>query len=150
MKQYVSLLALFVLSLHVSAVELAKYPQVFDAGQGISLALAPSADGTQALVQVRGINHPLNEVVFLTDIRELGNEQSDYRIRLEGRDYNLLNKRRAWGGESYLLNLPNTQGFELHYDEGKTNSLKTSDLLELYQKQEKDGLQARLAAFERK
>lgn len=150
MKQYVSLFALSVLSLHVSAVELAKHPQVFDAGQGVSLALAPSANGKQALVQVRGINHPLDEVVFLTDIRELGNEQRDYGIRLDGRDYNLLNKRRAWGGESYQLNLPNTQGFELSYDESKTKSLKTGDLLALYQKQEKDGLQARLAAFDRK
>lgn len=93
MKQYVSLVALSLLSLQAAALDLAKHPQVFDAGQGVSLALAPSADGTQALVQVRGINHPLDEVVFLTDIRELGNEQRDYGIRLDGRDYNLLNKR---------------------------------------------------------
>lgn len=150
MKQYVSLFALSLFSLQVAALELAKHPQVFDAGQGVSLALAPSADGKQALVQVRGINHPLDEVVFLTDVRELGNEQRDYGIRLDGRDYNLLNKRRAWSGESYQLNLPNTQGFELSYNEQKTTALKSGDLLAVYQKQEKDGLQARLAAFDRK
>lgn len=150
MKQYVSLVALSLLSLQAAALDLAKHPQVFDAGQGVSLALAPSADGTQALVQVRGINHPLDEVVFLTDVRELGNEQRDYGIRLDGRDYNLLNKRRAWSGESYQLNLPNTQGFELSYNEDKTKALKPKDLLAIYQKQEKDGLQARLAAFDRK
>lgn len=150
MKQYVSLVALSLLSLQAAALDLAKHPQVFDAGQGASLALAPSADGKQALVQVRGINHPLDEVVFLTDVRELGNEQRDYGIRLDGRDYNLLNKRRAWSGESYQLNLPNTQGFELSYNEDKTKALKPKDLLAIYQKQEKDGLQARLAAFDRK
>jgi hypothetical protein len=150
MKQYVSLVALSLLSLQAAALDLAKHPQVFDAGQGVSLALAPSADGKQALVQVRGINHPLDEVVFLTDVRELGNEQRDYGIRLDGRDYNLLNKRRAWSGESYQLNLPNTQGFELSYNEQKTAALKPGDLLAVYQKQEKDGLQARLAAFDRK
>ena len=115
MKPCLALFTLSLLSVQVSAIELAKHPQVFDAGQGVSLALAPSADGKQALVQVRGINHPLDEVVFLTDVRELGNEQRDYGIRLDGRDYNLLNKRRAWSGESYQLNLPNTQGFELSY-----------------------------------
>lgn len=149
MKQYVSLVALSLLSLQAAALDLAKHPQVFDAGQGVSLALAPSADGKQALVQVRGINHPLDEVVFLTDVRELGNEQRDYGIRLDGRDYNLLNKRRAWSGESYQLNLPNTPGFELSYNEDKTKALKPKDLLAMYQRQEKDGLQVRLAAFDR-
>ena len=149
MKQYVSLVALSLLSLQAAALELAKHPQVFDAGQGVSLALAPSADGKQALVQVKGINHPLDEVVFLTDVRELGNEQRDYGIRLDGRDYNLLNKRRAWSGESYQLNLPNTQGFELSYDEDKTKALKPAELLALYQKQEKAGVQTRLATFDR-
>ncbi len=48
MKQYVSLVALSLLSLQAAALELAKHPQVFDAGQGVSLALAPSAD-TKAL-----------------------------------------------------------------------------------------------------
>lgn len=148
-KQYVSLVALSLLSLQAAALELAKHPQVFDAGQGVSLAIAPTANGKQALVQVRGINHPLDEVVFLTDVRELGNEQRDYGIRLDGRDYNLLNKRRAWSGESYQLNLPNTQGFELRYDEDKTNALKPKDLLALYEKQAKDGLQTRLATFDR-
>ena len=46
MKQYVSLVALSLLSLQAAALDLAKHPQVFDAGQGVSLALAPSADGT--------------------------------------------------------------------------------------------------------
>jgi hypothetical protein len=150
MKPCLALFALPLFSLQASAIELARHPQVFDAGQGVSLALAPSADGRQALVQVRGINHPLDEVVFLTDIRELGNEQRDYAIRLDGRDYNLLNKRRAWSGESFLLNLPNTQGFELSYSEDKTEALKLTELLALYEKQEKDGVQARLAAFDRK
>lgn len=150
MKRCLPFFALSLLSLQVSAIELAKHPQVFDAGQGVSLAIAPSADGKQALVQVRGVNHPLDEVVFLTDIHELGNEQRDYGIRLDGRDYNLLNKRRAWSGESYQLNLPNTQGFELSYDEDKTKALKPADLLAVYEKQEKDGVQARLAAFDRK
>lgn len=150
MKLRVSLVALSLFSLQAAALELARHPQVFDAGQGVSLTLAPSADGKQALVQVRGINHPLDEVVFLTQVRELGNEQRDYGIRLDGRDYNLLNKRRAWSGESFQLNLPGTEGFELAYSQEKTEALAPSELLALYRRQEKAGLQARLAAFDRK
>jgi hypothetical protein len=150
MKQPVSFVALALCSLQVAALELAKHPQAFDAGQGVSLILAPSADGRQALVQVRGINHPLDEVVFLTQVRELGHEQSDFAIRLDGRDYNLLNRRRAWGGESYQLNLPDTPGFELGYDQAQTQALNLDELLALYQRQERAGLQARFAAFDRK
>lgn len=146
-------LALFctatLLSFEAAALELAKHPQVFDAGQGVSLALVPTADGKQALVQVKGINHPLDEVVFLTQVHELGNEQRDYGIRFDGRAYNLVNQRRAWGGESYQLNLPNTQGFELRFDEDKTKALKPAALLALYQRQDKDGVQARIATFDR-
>lgn len=149
MKHLVLFCTAALISFEAAALELAKHPQVFNAGQGVSLALAPSADGKQALVQVKGINHPLDEVVFLTQIHELGNEQRDYGIRLDGRDYNLLNKRRAWSGESFQLNLPNTQGFELRFDEDKSKALKPADLLALYQRQDKDGVQARLAAFDR-
>ena len=143
------LLAAALFTLNANALELAKYPQVFDAGNGISVTVAPSSDGKQALIQVSGINHPLDEVVFLTQVRELGNEQRDYSILLDGRAYNLLNKRRAWSGESFQLNLPDTQGFELGYSEEKTKALKQSDLLALYQRQEKAGVQARLATFDR-
>lgn len=150
MKQYVSLVAFSLLSLQAAALELAKHPLVFDAGQGVSLTLASSVDGKQALVQIKGINHPLDEVVLLTQVRELGNEQRDYAVRLDGRDYNLLNKRRAWSGESYQLNLPGTEGFELGYSEEQAKALEPNELLALYQRQEQAGLQARLAAFDRK
>mgnify|MGYP001583675879 CR=1 FL=1 len=56
------LLAASLLTFNASALELAKYPQVFNAGKGISVTVAPSSDGKQALIQVSGINHPLDEV----------------------------------------------------------------------------------------
>lgn len=139
--------ALFTLNAH--ALELAKYPQVFDAGQGISLTLAPSSDGKQALVQVSGINHALDEVVLLTEITERGNDESDYRTRLDGRDYNLLLKRQGWGGERYQLNLPGSDGVQLGFNETKTQAAKPAKLLALYQQQMKQGVQDKLARFDR-
>ena len=50
------------------AIELAKYPQVFVAPQGVEVVLAPSADGKQALVRVSGMNDPIDQVVFLSTL----------------------------------------------------------------------------------
>lgn len=143
------LLASALLSLNASALELAKYPQVFDAGQGVSVQLAPSADGKQALIQVSGINHPLDEVVFLTDAAERGGDERDYSTTLDGRTYNLLLKRQGWGGESYQLYLPGTEGFQLSFDEQRSKASKPSALLALYEQQKAKGVQAKLATFDR-
>lgn len=133
-----------------NALDLAKYPQGFDAGQGISVKLAPSADGKQALVQVSGVNHPLDEVVFLAEVNERGNDERDYGTTLDGGPYNLLLKRQGWGGESYQLYLPGTEGFQLGFDEKASKAIKPAELLALYEQQKKDGVQDKLARFDRK
>lgn len=136
-------------TLNAAALELAKYPQVFDAGQGISLILAPSSDGQQALLQVSGINHALDGVVLLAETKERGNDERDYRTRLDGRDYNLLLQRNAWGSPRYQLNLPGTDGFQLSFNETRTQAAKPAKLLALYQQQKKQGVQDKLARFDR-
>jgi hypothetical protein len=144
------LLALSLLAAaQAQALELAKYPQAFDAGKGVDVLLAPAVDGKQALLQVSGINHPLDGVVFLTEIAERGNDERDYTTSLDGGQYNLLLKRSAWGGESYQLYLPGTEGFELSFDEKASKAAKPAELLALYEKQKQEGVQARLASFDR-
>jgi hypothetical protein len=143
------LLATSLFTLNASALELAKYPQVFDAGKGISVTVAPSSDNTQALVQVSGINHPLDEVVLLTTIKDRGNDDRDYTTTLNGSAYNMLVKRQGWGGERFQLYLPNTDGFELGFDETKSKEAKPATLLALYEQQKKKGLQDKLSRFDR-
>lgn len=143
------LLTASLFTLNASALELAKYPQVFDAGQGISVTLAPSADGKQALLQVSGINHPLDEVVLLTTVHERGNDERDYGTTLDGSAYNMLIKRQGWGGEQYQLYLPDTEGFQLGFDEEQSKAAKPAALLALYEKQKQEGVQDKLAAFDR-
>ncbi|HSX72548.1 MAG TPA: hypothetical protein VLF16_16570 [Pseudomonas sp.] len=146
-------LTLLALSLSLAAqahaLELAKYPQVFDAGNGVSVKLAPSADGKQALVQVSGINHPLDEVVFLTEVNERGDDERDYATTLDGGAYNLLLKRQNWGGDSYQLYLPGTEGFQLGFDEQASQQAKPAELLALYEQQKGEGVQDKLARFDR-
>lgn len=143
------LLAASLFTLNASALELAKYPQVFDAGKGISVIVAPSSDGKQALIQVSGINHPLDEVVLLSTISERGNDERDYATTLDGSAYNLLIKRQGWGGEQYQLYLPSTDGFELGFDETKSKETKPANLLALYEQQKKNGIQDKLSSFDR-
>lgn len=137
------------LASQAQALELAKYPQVFAAEQGASVTLAPSADGKQALVQVSGINHPLDEVVFLAEVSERDNEERDYSTTLDGSRYNLLLKRQGWGGESYQLYLPGTEGLQLGFDEARSKAAKPAELLALYEQQKAKGVQEKLAHFDR-
>lgn len=143
------LLAASLLTFNASALELAKYPQVFNAGKGISVTVAPSSDGKQALIQVSGINHPLDEVVLLSEVNERGNDELDYTTTLNGSAYNLLLKRQGWGGEQYQLYLPSTDGFELGFDESKSKEAKPANLLALYEQQMKKGIQDKLSRFDR-
>lgn len=143
------LLAAALFTLNANALELAKYPQVFDAGNGISVTVAPSSDGKQALIQVSGINHPLDEVVLLSTVNEHGNDERDYTTTLDGSAYNMLIKRQGWGGEQYQLYLPSTDGFELGFDEAKSKQTKPANLLALYEQQKKKGIQDKLSNFDR-
>lgn len=143
------LLAASLFTLNASALELAKYPQVFDAGKGISVIVAPSSDSTQALVQVSGINHPLDEVVLLTTIKDRGNDELSYSTTLNGSASSVLVKRQGWGGERFQLYLPDTEGFELGFDEAKSKAAKPAALLALYEQQKKQGIQDKLSRFDR-
>ena len=143
------LLSASLLTLNASALELAKYSQAFNAGNGISVIVAPSSDNTQALVQVSGINHPLDEVVILTTIKDRGNDDRDYSTTLNGSAYNMLVKRQDWGGKRVKLYLPNTDGFELGFDADKSKAAKPASLLALYEQQKKQGVQEQLSRFDR-
>jgi hypothetical protein len=137
------------LASQANALELAKYPQVFDTGQGVMVTLTPNADGTQALLQVKGLNHPLDSVVFLTEVNDRGNQERDYSTTLDGGQYNLLLKRQGWDGDSYQLYLPETSGFPLTFDEALSKKAKPAELLALYEQQQSQGLQEKLARFDR-
>lgn len=149
MRTLILLGASLLLASQAQAIELAKYPQVFDTGQGVMVTLAPSTDGKQALLQVKGLNHPLDEVVFLTEIDDRGNEERDYSATLDGGRYNMLLKRQTWGNDSYQLYLPDTPGFPLAFDEAMSKAAKPTELLALYEQQQSKGVQEKLARFDR-
>ncbi|MBV7541733.1 hypothetical protein [Acidovorax sp. sic0104] len=140
----------FTLSAH--ALELAKYPQVFVAPQGVEVVLAPSADGKQALVRVSGINDPIDKVVFLSNLEQQGAGREVYSTRIDGRNYGLLHKNHQpyRGGDQYVVYLPGKRdGVPLAFHEEKTKSFKVADLQTSFERQQKQGLQDKLARFDR-
>lgn len=148
------LLSLFcgLATMAAQALELAKYPQVLTGPQGIEVALAPSTDGTQALVRVSGVNHPIDQVVFLSTLEQRGAAREVYVARLEGRDYGLLHKQASpyRGSDQYVVYLPGQRdGVELVFNEKKSKAFKLDDLQTSYAQQQKQGVQENLARFDR-
>jgi hypothetical protein len=134
------------------ALELARYPQVFVAPQGVEVVLAPSADGKQALVRVSGINDPIDQVVFLSQLEQQGSAREVYATRLDGRSYGLLQKQsHAYRhGEQYVVYLPGKRdGLPLTFSEEKSKAFQLADLQASYQSQQKQGVQEKLARFDR-
>jgi hypothetical protein len=139
-------------ALGAAALELAPYPQVFAGPKGIEVVLAPSTDGKEALMRVRGVNHPIDNVVFLGKSESRGGSTEAWVTPLDGRDWGLVQKRTSnyGGGERFEAYLPGQpDAVSLYYDEKKSRALKTTELQALYQRQQKDGVQDKLARFDK-
>ena len=144
--------AVFSVALAAQALELAKYPQVFVAPQGVEVVVAPTADGKQALVRVSGINDPIDQVVFLAQLEAHGSAREVYSTRIDGRPYGLLHKQTHpyRGGEQHVVYLPGKRdGVTLAFHEDKSKAFKLADLQASYERQLKQGLQEKLAKFDR-
>lgn len=138
--------------LAVQALELAKYPKVFTARQGVELVLAPSADGKQALLSVSGINHPIDQVVFLAELQPQGRSRDVYTLQLDGRAYALLHREASAysDAEHYVAYLPGLHdGVPLAFHADKSKAFKPGELQARYEQQHQQGVQEKLARFDR-
>lgn len=139
-------------SANVSAIELASYPKVFTADEGVEVVLAPTADGKQALIRISGVNHPADKVVFLARMERWGGGTDAYVTTFDGRDSGMVQKKTSMygGGDRYVAYLPGRkQEYTLSFDEKKSKALKPAALLASYESQTKQGVQQKLARFDR-
>lgn len=132
---------------------LAKHGAAFKGDRGLSVVVAPTADDKAALVRVKGINHPIDDVVFLAD-RIVEGKRMSLRTTLDGRPWNLVitQDSAGWMGSyaSTQAYLPGQRdGVQLRYDEAGTKALDLPTLLQSYQKQKSKGVQDKLAQFDR-
>ena len=136
-------------ALGASAQDLAKHGAAFKGGQGQVLILAPTADDKGALVQVKGVNNPLDGVVLLTE-KVVEGDRVAYRTQIDGRAWNVLRTEERNGWMRATAYLPGVRdGVALGYDERAAKALDLAALRAEYQKQKQAGVQDKLARFDR-
>ena len=135
-----------------AALELAPYPKVFSGPEGVEVVLAPSTDGKEALMRISGVNHPIDKVVFLGQLQRWGGSTDAFVTTIDGRDSGLVQKLASpyGGGERYVAYVPGRKGaLELSFSENKSKALKPADLKASYDRQQQQGVQQKLARFDR-
>lgn len=141
---------LFSCSLPLAALELSKYPVVLVGEMGLEAVVAPTADEEQALVRISGLNHAIDGVVFLADIEKRDNEGRAYRAEIDGQQRSLVVRTRSWSHMNYRSYIPGENDpRELAVDEEALKDFDTKSLLAEYESQKEDGVQAKLAEFDR-
>lgn len=135
-----------------AALDLAPYPKVFSGPEGMEVVLAPSTDGKEALMRISGVNHPVDKVVFLGELQRWGGSTDAYVTTIDGRDSGMVQKQASpyGGGERYVAYLPGRKGaLDLSFDEKKSKAMKPADLQATYERQKQQGVQEKLARFDR-
>ena len=135
-----------------AAPELAPHASSFVAGNGITIVVAPTADNKAALLRVDGVNHPIDNVVFLAE-KATVDRRTFLTITFDGKPFSLVVSEdgSSWyrSGAKAFLPGADTDGAYMYYDEKATRALDLKALANAYDKQMTDGIQARLAAFDK-
>lgn len=134
------------------ALDLVRYPTLLTNNAGIKAQVLPTTDGQQALLQVKGVNHAVDGVVFLAEAQDRGQGGVAYRIHYDGEPRGLLMKTQNWRGEGWRLYLPRGAGeFDLAIDNDKdvVDAFDLEDMQTQYQTQLDEGVQETLASFDR-
>lgn len=124
-------------------------PQGICRPYGVSVIVAPTAEGDQALLQVKGIDHEMDGVVFLSDIVSRGGETRAYQYTRNGKERALVLRQEGWRGEYFEAFLPEQGRVGLQPDQDASEQVDTQSLLALYQQQKNEGVQERIAQFDR-
>lgn len=138
-------------SLTAYGLEVADYPTYFNGPQQMQVTMLPLADEPGVLIQIKGVNHPIDQVVFRAEMQDRGQGIEAYRIQYDGVMRALLLKGNRWGNDYYQAFLPES-GRDDIYLEAAENTEQFPDataLVDRYESQKADGVQANLARFNR-
>jgi len=142
------LLACIFISHKSFSLELAKYPIELSSGQGTNVIIAPTTDKKQALVKVTGINHDIDGIVFLTDLKPHGSN-SAYKYTFDGTERSLVSVDNGYRCCSYTLYIPDTRDGTYLSKKEESNPAIVEDLKAQYEQQLTKGIQVELANFNR-
>ena len=141
-------IACILLSQKSFALEFAKYPIELSSGEGVNVVIAPTTDKKQALVKVTGINHDIDGIVFLTDLKPHGSNKA-YKYTYDGSQRSLVSVEEGYRCCSYTLYIPDTRDGTYLSKKEESNPAIVEDLKAQYDQQLNKGTQAKLAKFNR-
>lgn len=145
------LIALALLSLSARALEPGDQAEVLTNDSGVSATLLPGSDGNQALVRLSGVDHPMDGVVMLATIEQRPNDERAYRAEIDGKMRSLVVFARSyWAPTDYTAYIPGREEpYALAVDEERSAQVDKAALVAEYEQQMEQGIQARLARFDR-
>lgn len=129
--------------------DLTNSPKGFETLSGIAVTVAPTDNSDQVLVQVKGIDHPMNGVVFLTEAEDRADETRSYNFIRDGRERSLLLHHKAARTEYLWVFLPGQGRVALFPSPEQTERIDLPALLTLYEQQKEAGTQSDIARFNR-
>jgi hypothetical protein len=146
-----SFIALALLSLSIQALELGDNPLALVGDRGLEVIVAPTADDRQALIRLTGLNHPLDGVVVMADVEPRDNDGRAYRAEVDGKPHSLVVYAQShWSPTDYTAYVPGQQDpYAVTVDEERSAGINPADLVAEYEQQMSEGIQARLARFNR-
>jgi len=134
------------------AIEVVDYPIYLGGAQSLKAVILPlKNDNSKALVQVSGVNHAVDRVVFLAELQNRGQGSVAYRIAYDGQPRTLILKGMNWGNEYFQVFLPDTGRDGVNVgtvEQGETDPTREA-LVERYGLQNSEGIQKKLAQFNR-
>jgi hypothetical protein len=126
----------------------ATYAKVYRGSEGMAMSLlgiGKPEDG-EYLLQYAGINHEWDLKIFKVKKVPSGTGHN-YRMTVNGRDYDTLVERSGWGGMRYQVYIPKgADGLDVIYDEVYSKRVKPQHFLTDYLQQEK-GIAVKGAAW---
>ena len=114
-----------------ATLELAKYAEAYNGPKTLTVERVATADGTQALIKVQGINHPWNDKVVLTRLRPGAQGRTEYVAKVQGKDYVVMNESEQGGASLFL---PGQADLWLSFDKPASKALSPQRLLSDYER----------------
>lgn len=141
-------IACVLLSSQIFALDLAKYPIELSSGEGVNVVIAPTTDKKQALIRVTGINHEIDGITFLTELKPHGSNKA-YKYTYDGSERSLVTVEDRYSCCSYTLYIPETRDGTYLAKKEEPNPTIVAELKAQYEQQLSKNIQAKLANFNR-
>lgn len=152
MKKLLVLIFVLLPGISYADIEVSENVEVYigDGNLTVTLVRTLPLDANKALMRISGIDHELNDIVFLYDVAKNDNGRR-LTTKLSGRQYTPFIESQRWGRASQELYLSgNRNPIPLGFDRDASGSADTSSLVTAYQEQASSGKLKSLQQFNRK